>query len=158
MDVLDSVLPDLADRIRLVIAWGISHNRDVRVGEAFRSPSYQMGLFEEGRANEEGVGWHIVDESKVVTNALPEKAPHCRRAAVDCGIYEEGKLLTCDASKLSAAEYAREVAEYFQMGAYGESVGLVWGGRWKSIKDYDHFELPNWRALPFPPVAPPEAA
>lgn len=28
-----------------------------------------------------------------------------------------------------------------QMGEIGESLGLVWGGRWVRTPDYDHFEI-----------------
>ncbi len=33
----------------------------------------------------------------------------------------------------------------FRMGEVAESVGLTWGGRWKSIQDYGHTEyrMPN---------------
>jgi peptidoglycan L-alanyl-D-glutamate endopeptidase CwlK len=30
-----------------------------------------------------------------------------------------------------------------KLGAQGEALGLVWGGRWKSPVDLDHFELPS---------------
>ena len=33
--------------------------------------------------------------------------------------------------------------EHWQtLGEIGESLGLVWGGRWRSVKDCCHFELP----------------
>lgn len=31
---------------------------------------------------------------------------------------------------------------WHELGEIGEGVGLVWGGRWRSIKDYGHFEHP----------------
>lgn len=31
-----------------------------------------------------------------------------------------------------------------KVGALGESIGLEWGGSWKSIKDKPHFQLPQW--------------
>lgn len=33
---------------------------------------------------------------------------------------------------------------YTKAGEIAESLGLVWGGRWKH-PDYDHIELKNWR-------------
>ena len=30
------------------------------------------------------------------------------------------------------------------MGAIGVSIGLEWGGNWKSIVDKPHFQLPDW--------------
>ena len=31
-----------------------------------------------------------------------------------------------------------------KVGALGQSIGLEWGGSWKSIKDKPHFQLPDW--------------
>jgi peptidoglycan L-alanyl-D-glutamate endopeptidase CwlK len=31
------------------------------------------------------------------------------------------------------------------LGPFGESLGLVWGGRWTSLRDHAHFELPSRR-------------
>ncbi|MFR3753371.1 MAG: M15 family metallopeptidase [Enterocloster sp.] len=36
-------------------------------------------------------------------------------------------------------------ALFFQrVGAIGMSLGLEWGGNWKSIMDNPHFQLPDW--------------
>lgn len=34
---------------------------------------------------------------------------------------------------------------FSKAGSVGRSVGLTWGGDFKSIKDMPHFELPNWK-------------
>ena len=31
-----------------------------------------------------------------------------------------------------------------RVGAIGVSIGLEWGGNWKSIVDKPHFQLPDW--------------
>jgi len=33
---------------------------------------------------------------------------------------------------------------FSKVGKIGQSIGLEWGGSWKSIKDTPHFQLPNW--------------
>lgn len=38
-----------------------------------------------------------------------------------------------------------------RFGELAESYGLTWGGRWTSIVDRPHVELPDWRAQTFPP-------
>lgn len=35
-----------------------------------------------------------------------------------------------------------------KVGAIGESIGLEWGGRWTSIVDLPHFQLPDWGSTP----------
>ena len=38
---------------------------------------------------------------------------------------------------------------FFQkVGALGKSIGLEWGGDWKSIVDKPHFQLPDWGSTP----------
>ena len=34
------------------------------------------------------------------------------------------------------------------VGNIGQSIGLEWGGSWKSIVDKPHFQLPNWGSTP----------
>ena len=33
-----------------------------------------------------------------------------------------------------------EIPDYFEAGKIGESIGLVWGGRWEKHPDYPHFQ------------------
>lgn len=35
-----------------------------------------------------------------------------------------------------------------KVGKIGQSIGLEWGGVWKSMKDLPHFQLPNWGSTP----------
>lgn len=35
-----------------------------------------------------------------------------------------------------------------KVGNIGQSIGLEWGGAWKSMKDLPHFQLPNWGSTP----------
>jgi peptidoglycan L-alanyl-D-glutamate endopeptidase CwlK len=39
------------------------------------------------------------------------------------------------------------MADHIKTAAAVENVQVVWGGDWKSIKDFPHFELKNWRSL-----------
>ncbi len=147
---LAGLLPPLVDAFTRTRARCASAGIDLREVDGFRSPMKQIANFQKGRAFDPEHGWHVVDHALVVTNALPAQAPHCRGAAIDGMIFENGKPLTMD-PHLPAAEAARQLLMYTRAGEIGESEGLVWGGRFKSIKDYDHFELPGWRDLPMPP-------
>lgn len=40
---------------------------------------------------------------------------------------------------------ANDPAAYQQIGAVARAHGLVWGGDWRSFKDYGHVEVPDWR-------------
>ena len=39
------------------------------------------------------------------------------------------------------------------VGKLGQSIGLEWGGSWKSIVDKPHFQLPDWGSTPTKPKA-----
>jgi peptidoglycan L-alanyl-D-glutamate endopeptidase CwlK len=65
----------------------------------------------------------------IVTKAPAGYSNHNFGVAFDIGIFTGAKYL--DNSPL-----------YRQAGRIGKSIGLVWGGDWKSIQDEPHFELP----------------
>jgi hypothetical protein len=118
-----------------------------------RTATEQMIQYAKGRHHDSTGRWVFDDPAHhagVVTNALPADSPHCHRAGVDVAIVERGAMLTL-ASDLDPKEKARQLALYCQLGQIGEDLGLIWGGRWVHIHDYDHFELPNWRSLPVQP-------
>lgn len=70
-----------------------------------------------------------------VTNAGPGQSMHNFGLAFDIGVFADGK-------------YLPESENYEIAGQIGESLGLDWGGNFKSIKDEPHFELrPEW-AIP----------
>lgn len=75
--------------------------------------------------------WRTPEQAKLnasrglgIVNSL-----HCERCAIDLNFFREGKMLT-------GREYLAEV------GAYWESLGGRWGGRFKKYDDSGHFELP----------------
>lgn len=41
----------------------------------------------------------------------------------------------------------KRVADIFKQAAINLKIAIVWGGDWKSIKDYPHIELANWKEI-----------
>lgn len=78
--------------------------------------------------------------AKGTSNAATlEDTPHGRGAALD--------VMPCDAQGRPLwAAYAAQAA----VGGLAESMGLQWGGRFRSY-DGGHVQVPWWRTLPFPP-------
>jgi len=101
--------------------------------QGYRDWREQLKLYEKGR-HRSPLGWVVDDRKKCVTDALPDKGPHCRRAAYDVAILIGGKPTWDGIDHL-----------YERAGFLGEELGLVWGGRFKHIRDLGHFELKNWR-------------
>jgi peptidoglycan L-alanyl-D-glutamate endopeptidase CwlK len=102
-----------------------------------RSWQEQIDAYHKGRM-ESPQGWIVVDPARVVTHALPDRAPHCRGGAFDV-------------APIVRERPAWDRLDIFaEMGHIGRECGLVWGGDWTRLKDMPHFELPNWRDLPLP--------
>lgn len=128
----------------------------VAIVSARRSIADQTTLYKKGRTLQNGV-W--VKTGKVVTNALPEKSSHCPHvdekgnvggAAYDLAVVVDEKPVFEDKSVLAdGTAIVSPRVEYTEViGPQGEAVGLIWGGRWKSIIDMPHFELSGWRSMP----------
>lgn len=124
----------------------IHRERCVRDGLPFvftsgrRTVAEQLALYGQGREHTPE-GWKVVDHSKIVTNALPDEAPHCRGAAYDLAPLSKEKI-----------DWTR--IDLFQAVAERMPTGLSWAGTWRGkLHDYGHYELTSWRQLP-PPKAP----
>jgi peptidoglycan L-alanyl-D-glutamate endopeptidase CwlK len=100
-----------------------------------RTFAEQIDAYRKGRAQSPD-GWHVIDPAKVVTQALPEHAPHCRGAAYDLVpiVHERAAWDRLDL--------------FAELGRIGRELGLAWGGDWPRMRDMPHFELPYWRSLP----------
>jgi peptidoglycan L-alanyl-D-glutamate endopeptidase CwlK len=99
----------------------------------------QLELYKKGREFKDGK-WVVVEPKRCVTWTL--KSNHLTGKAFDILIMINGKPLwnaELDVDKDG-------IAEYTEAGIIGESVGLRWGGRFKTglgkpIPDAPHFEL-----------------
>lgn len=97
----------------------------------FRSAAEQDELYARGRTA----------PGKIVTNAKGGRSPHNvtlggrpAACAFDFVIKRRDGTLNWN---VNSGEWKAAVA-------IGKALGLVWGGDW-SFKDYDHFELPDWK-------------
>lgn len=89
-----------------------------------RSQAEQDALYAQGRTA----------PGKIVT--WTRKSKHIDGLAFDIAILQDNKPVW----ELKVDVDNDGVPDYEQAGAIGESLGLVWGGRWKS-PDYPHFQL-----------------
>lgn len=83
-----------------------------------RSWEEQNKLYAQGRTS----------PGKKVTNARGGYSNHNYGIAIDIGLFK-------------GSTYLPESPYYAKLGAVGKSVGLSWGGDWKSIKDMPHYEV-----------------
>lgn len=96
----------------------------IKIGETLRTRSEQDALYALGRTA----------PGKIVTNAKGSSYSSYHQWGTAFDIYRaDGK----------GAYYDKD--DFFaKVGAIGVSIGLEWGGNWKSIVDKPHFQLPDW--------------
>lgn len=97
---------------------------EIGISECLRSKAEQDSLYAQGRTK----------PGKIVTNAKGSDHSSMHQWGVAFDFYRnDGKGAYNNSGK------------FFQkVGAIGKSLGLEWGGDWKSIKDMPHFQLPYW--------------
>jgi peptidoglycan L-alanyl-D-glutamate endopeptidase CwlK len=125
---LNSLNPHVALLARKFLELARANNLDVRITTAFRSWDEQDRLFAQGR-------WV---PGNVVTNARGGDSYHNWGLAFDAAPYENGEI-------------SNDTAKFIRMGHLGQQVGLQWGGTFKNIVDYPHFQytfgLNTWDLL-----------
>lgn len=115
-------LLDAEFRQRLLVMFKImreQHGYDMVLLEGYRSPDRQAQLAALGPQ---------------VTQAGAFESYHQYGLAADCAFVRDGRIVISEQDRWAASGYA----------LYGEvarSVGMTWGGSWRSIKDYGHVEL-----------------
>lgn len=96
----------------------------VAIGETLRTVEEQDALYALGRTR----------PGRIVTNAPGRSYSSYHQWGTAFDIFrDDGK-----------GAYDESGGFFNKAGAAGEKVGLEWGGRWKSIVDKPHFQLPDW--------------
>jgi peptidoglycan L-alanyl-D-glutamate endopeptidase CwlK len=104
--------------MRAVVPIMAERGIDVKVISGTRSYSEQDVLYAQGRTA----------PGPRVTNARGGYSNHNFGIAWDIGLFQKGK-------------YLEESPFYRECGEIGRSLGLDWGGDWKSFPDEPHFQL-----------------
>jgi peptidoglycan LD-endopeptidase CwlK len=116
--------PDYAQRLLLVFKiMREQHGYEMALLEGYRSPERQDTLSK--------MGGHV-------TGAKAFQSYHQYGLAADCAFLRDGKLVISEKDPWAMRGYTL-------YGEVAESLGLVWGGRWKMM-DFGHIE---WRKLGF---------
>ena len=127
--------PRLQEKFKLLQKKCAQNGIKIRATECLRTAKEQDALYAKGRT---------APGSKV-TNARGRdaKSMHQWGVAVDIVIdMDADKDGDVDISDLYNVKLLNVV------GKIGESIGLEWGGSWKSIVDKPHFQLPDWGSTP----------
>jgi peptidoglycan L-alanyl-D-glutamate endopeptidase CwlK len=96
------------------------HGYEMVLLEGYRSPQRQAALAALGPS---------------VTQAGPFESLHQHGMAADCAFMRDGRIVISERD-------AWAMRGYEKYGEVARSLGLTWGGDWRSLKDYGHIE---WR-------------
>lgn len=127
--------PRLQEKFKLLQKKCAQKGITIRATECLRTAKEQDALYAKGRTA----------PGHKVTNARGKdaKSMHQWGVAVDIVIdMDADKDGDIDIKDLYNVKLLNVV------GKIGESIGLEWGGSWKSIVDKPHFQLPDWGSTP----------
>jgi peptidoglycan L-alanyl-D-glutamate endopeptidase CwlK len=120
--VIATLHPRLHGVARLFVRRCAANGFQIRLISGNRTDAEQNALYAKGRTA----------PGPVVTNAKAGYSNHGFGLAFDIGIFRGNT-------------YLPESPFYEQAGPIGEALGLSWGGRWASLKDFPHYQLtPSW--------------
>lgn len=113
--------PELQHKIKKLIKKCDEQGLKIQITECVRSIEEQDALYQKGRTV----------KGNIVTNAKGSTYSSCHQWAIAFDI--------CRADGKGA--YDDSDGFFTKVGTIGESLGLIWGGSWVSIKDKPHFQL-----------------
>lgn len=126
---LDDLLPPVRARAQAFLAACKQEGIDILVTSTYRDLESQAALYAQGRTA----------PGKRVTNAKPGQSYHNWRVAFDVVPLRDGKAVwntTGADGKL-----------WERIGQLGEAAGLEWAGRWKTFREYAHFQYTGGLSL-----------
>ena len=110
----------------------IKHQVQLVIVQDYRTYAQQDALYAKGRTT----------SGSIVTNAKGGQSNHNFALAVDVfPLWNDGKLHMDAKSDKKNIEILRKIS------SVGKSIGLEWGGDWKSIVDNPHFQLKTGKTM-----------
>lgn len=119
------LIPELQEKAKLLIDLCDAKGIVIRITSTYRDFEAQNELYAQGRTK----------PGKKITNAKAGQSYHNFRRAFDIVIIKNGK-----------ADW-NDLETYKKVGAIGKGIGLEWGGDFKTIKDYPHFQMSGGKSL-----------
>lgn len=124
MSKLDGLVPEFRTKIESIIEAAEANGITILITSGLRTFAEQDALYAKGRT----------EGGSIVTRAKAGQSAHNYGKAADFCIWD-GKQLDWNAPH----------EKWEEVGELAESMGLTWGGRFKSIVDLPHIEDPTWK-------------
>ncbi|KYD18745.1 M15 family metallopeptidase [Saccharococcus caldoxylosilyticus] len=119
---LSGLHPVVAEKAQKLIKEAYLEEIYIIITQGLRTIEEQNRLYAQGRTK----------PGKIVTNARGGYSYHNFGLAFD--------FCVCDVVKGSLVPNWKVDRRWLRVGQIGKSLGLEWGGDWKSFKDYPHFQ------------------
>lgn len=124
--------PELQKKIAQLQELCRAHGIEIGISECLRTVAEQDALYAKGRTT----------GGSVVTNCKGSTYSSMHQWGVAFDFYL--KVDVDGDGKWSDDIYNDATGLFETVGKLGQSIGLEWGGSWKSFKDRPHFQLPDW--------------
>lgn len=106
-----------------------------------RTPAEQLELFKKGRSLGSDGKWYVQDKAKIVTNVDGH-------TVLGAHNYKPARAIDVAVVDNQTGKYLWEEKYYFPLLQIAQRCGLESGGGWKSIKDWPHIQVPNYKDYP----------
>ncbi len=108
------------------------------ISSVHRPPSEQLELFKKGRTLGTDGKWYIQNKAAIVTNCdgytLLSAHNYKPARAIDVAVVDN-----------QTGKYLWETKHYLPLVQIAQTVGLESGGAWKTIKDYPHIQVREYK-------------
>lgn len=124
--------PELQKKVEQLKALCQQNGITIGISECVRTVAEQDALYAKGRTT----------GGSIVTNCRGTSYSSMHQWGVAFDFYI---IVDVDGDgKTSDDAFNNATGLFDKVGKLGQSIGLEWGGSWKSIKDKPHFQLPDW--------------
>lgn len=124
--------PDLTAKLERVFAAMAALGYPMRIIEGVRSQARQQQLYAQGRS---APGKIVTKCDGVTTKSNHQPKLNGLGYAADCAFVDDPRT--------PRDETWDDAQPWQAFGALAEATGLIWGGRWPTLRDLPHVELPS---------------
>lgn len=128
--------PELQKKVEQLKTLCQQNGITIGISECVRTVAEQDALYAKGRTM----------PGKIVTKAKGNTYSSMHQWGVAFDFYL--KMDVDGDGSVSDDAFNNSTELFNKVGKIGQSIGLEWGGAWKSMKDLPHFQLPNWGSTP----------
>lgn len=132
MRIINKLHPNLQKKIAELQKLCEQNNIKIGIGECLRTVAEQDDLYAKGRTT----------SGSIVTNCKGSSYSSMHQWGVAFDFY---LIMDVDGDGKTSDDAFNNATKLFDIvGKIGQSIGLEWGGSWKSPVDKPHFQLPDW--------------